>query len=117
MDHRLHCGDPFVRQEGREGRADHRLAGNLAVLLGQIPADPVPAAGGDNDGRNPPGHDDPSSVPDSDTALAHPPEMCEPGCLPARTALFADPFVHRVWTERRTLTILHCSTCADAGIG
>src|SRR5262249_10837549 len=113
MDDRLHRGDLLVRQECRKGRADHRLAGNLAVLLGQIPAGAVAAAGRNDDSRNPPGHDAPSSAPDPAIALAQTPGMCEPASTGPNGAI-CSALVHRMWTEPHALTILHCSTCTLA---
>jgi hypothetical protein len=63
MNDRLHCSNLWVRQEGGEGRADDRLAGQVTVLLGQISAGAVAAARGDNDCSNPPGHDGPAPLP------------------------------------------------------
>jgi hypothetical protein len=39
-----------VSGQRRKARPDHRLAENLPVLLGQIPADAEPAAGRHDDG-------------------------------------------------------------------
>ena len=50
MDHRLHRADLAVPGEQRQARPDHRLAGQLAVLLGQIAAGAQPASGCDNHG-------------------------------------------------------------------
>ena len=52
MDHRLHRRNLIVPGQGGKARADHRLAQDLPVLLGQIPAGAEPAAGGHDDGCN-----------------------------------------------------------------
>jgi hypothetical protein len=44
MDHRLHEGDRIMPSEEGEARPDHRLAEDMPVLLGQIPARAQPAA-------------------------------------------------------------------------
>src|SRR5215467_15476135 len=44
MDHRLHEGDRIMPSEEGEARPDHRLAKDMPVLLGQIPARAQPAA-------------------------------------------------------------------------
>ena len=50
VDHHPHGIDARVRREPPHAMAEHRAPCELAVLLGQRPADPVAAPGGDDQG-------------------------------------------------------------------
>ena len=50
VDHGLHQGDSAMAGEGGKARPDDRLAQNMPVLLGQIPARAQPAAPGHDHG-------------------------------------------------------------------
>jgi hypothetical protein len=72
----LHRADLLVREEGNQGRADDRLAGNAPILLGYLAAGAISPPGCDNHSRNPTRHEK-DSARDFGIALAHVPQMCE----------------------------------------
>ena len=57
MNDRLHGVDFRVYEERGKGRADHRLAGDLPILLGHFAASAKPAPGRDDNSRYPRRHE------------------------------------------------------------
>jgi hypothetical protein len=104
MDHRLHDGDSTVPGEGGKARPDDRLAQDLPVLLGHIPARPQPAARCHDHGCDPRCH----ALDPKDTV-----SLGFSASRPSRKLAFRSP--------RAPLPIkmgfLQCSTCAFARIG
>src|SRR5579862_7215666 len=49
MDDRLHDADLRVAEEGAQSRTNHRLAGDIAILFGNIAAGAFAASGCDDD--------------------------------------------------------------------
>jgi hypothetical protein len=48
----LHRTNPRMPKEGCQGRSDHRLTGNISVLLWNVTANALATSGRDDDGRN-----------------------------------------------------------------